>query len=114
MLLTEQEARQSECPFFRYVVNEGRVYHDREPAIYVHRMCQGSACKMGWRWVYERKSTYIAGVTPHEWETIQHEPPAGEGWEECGRDYDDGSTFAECIWRRPVKGYCGIAGKPEA
>ena len=50
MFLTEDEARKQICPFIRFVVNEGGVIQDREPAIYVHQDCKASDCKMAWRW----------------------------------------------------------------
>ena len=54
MYLTEAEATQQECPFFRDTipatgyqgVGVGGPYPERE----VHRYCRGSACKIGWRW----------------------------------------------------------------
>lgn len=48
MYLTEAEAREEDCPFFRDGLRtdpNGVV-----PVLYVHRRCAASACKMAWRW----------------------------------------------------------------
>ena len=49
-LLTDKQAREQTCPLIRYCINEAGVIQDREAAIYVQQRCQGSDCKMGWRW----------------------------------------------------------------
>ncbi|MCK1577882.1 hypothetical protein [Bradyrhizobium sp. 174] len=54
MMLTEEEARKQVCPFIRYCTNEVGVVAERESAIHYHQSCQGSDCKIGWRWASER------------------------------------------------------------
>lgn len=50
MLMLEEDAKQQVCPLIRHCVNEVAVAQDGNSAIYVHQNCQGSACKVGWRW----------------------------------------------------------------
>lgn len=49
-LLTEEEAKAATCPLIQFAVNEADVIRERVPAIYVNQNCQGSACRIGWRW----------------------------------------------------------------
>lgn len=49
-LLTEAEARQEICPLIRYCVNEADAVHHGKQPIYLHQICTGSDCKIGWRW----------------------------------------------------------------
>lgn len=49
-LLTDAEARQQTCPLMTYCVNERDVVVYQNGPIYVHQNCQGSDCKIGWRW----------------------------------------------------------------
>lgn len=73
MLLTEEEARTKVCPTRRYCINENGVIQDRESAIYVAELCQGSRC-IAWRWRREHRLSGGGG----EWEPL----PATHGY--CG------------------------------
>lgn len=59
--LTEDEARREACPLIRYCYNEAHVIQDGAQAIYVHQNCQGSDCKIGWRWRPERDGARRVG-----------------------------------------------------
>ena len=45
--LTEEEASKETCPFIRFRIRVSDISLETE---YVHQMCQGSACRMAWRW----------------------------------------------------------------
>lgn len=47
-IISEQEAQEKYCPFFRWCVNEDAVIHESRPAIYYHEKCKASGCIM-WR-----------------------------------------------------------------
>lgn len=89
---TEAEAKDKDCPFFRYCYNEAGVIQDRDGAIYAHEKCRASDCIM-WRM----------------------EPP--EDFDErCERWADlftiaapPGSTYPP---EPEPLGFCGLAGKP--
>lgn len=49
--MTEDQAKTKTCPTIRYCVNESGVIQDRESAIYVHQLCQGSDC-IAWRDIF--------------------------------------------------------------
>lgn len=57
-LLTDTEAREQLCPHMTHCWNESQVAQDKTPAIYVQCMCQGSDCKMAWRWAMPYKKDY--------------------------------------------------------
>lgn len=92
MLLTEEEARQAECPFFRFTANEAQVLQNGMHPIVAHRLCAASACKMGWRWATELNT---------------------EAEEEFALCRPTGMEAGFSIKGPEPVGYCGFAGKPE-
>lgn len=91
MMLTEEAARKETCPFIRYCINETDVVQDGRAAIYVHQLCQASACKMGWRW------------------DLTSEPLSKEAEASAGL----AAGLARALQPRTLeRGYCGACGKP--
>jgi len=62
MMLTEEEARKQACPLIRYCVNEDSVVQNNLQPLYVHQLCQGSDCKIGWRWASNRAERGYCGA----------------------------------------------------
>lgn len=63
MVVTEEQAKQLECPKRTYCVNERGVIADHEPPIYAQATCIGSWC-MWWRWAHETKGYCGAAGKP--------------------------------------------------
>jgi hypothetical protein len=90
--MTEEEARQTWCPFVR----EPRVTRQSE-------LCEASAC-MAWRWFgVAEGETFIDAIKRHRSENSSTLLTA-KSYVEAHPEYI----------RRPVpdRGYCGLAGKP--
>lgn len=62
--LTEEEAKTQMCPHVRYCINEDVMQEGRSP-LYVHQLCQGSDCKMAWRWGPIWRSGFAAAPGPN-------------------------------------------------
>lgn len=91
--MTEGEAKTKWCPAFR-----GSDHGTNRPhEIGGHGFCIGSAC-MAWREVVADREIRITA-----------DRPTGQGWSDTGR-----KSGRKHIWGRALlKGFCGLAGRPE-
>lgn len=118
-LLTEAEAKERACPFFRYVINEADVVQRQTSAIYAHSPCAASAC-IAWRSGPPRP--IISGPRPKRvFQSLRAGDPMPDGFERLGEaEWPPGSSAPSIRIRsilpeegKIAQGYCGIAGKPE-
>lgn len=103
VLLTDDEARQRECPLIRYCTNPAHVIGEGAAAIHEHAACRGSGCQ-GWRWgqgAVKRFFVTLHGTPEEEW-----------SWNPTGSDRERYADAAVRVVTEPPRGFCGYAGIP--
>lgn len=105
--ITSRQAQIEPCPFMQVCINEDDVIQRGAVPIYVHQVCKGDQCKIGWR---------------------DFGFPCDDAWreavvkaaEELGDKTPSRKTAADYVNKNRAKyglstdrlGYCGAFGKP--